>query len=237
MKNLFKAIMAVAAAGAAVVAGKLCYDFFVKKNGEMNDDFFDDLEDDFSEVIFEDEFFSFDTEPEKDTETKSESVKVVKVNPAKPASDKEAEAKNEEPKKETKKEEPKKAAPKATVKKPVAKKTNAKKANTKKAQSLTCQDVIDCTSNVLGVSAEDILSKSRKADVANARRVAIYVCSTELKVTNATICEEFGGIGATSVTNAKKNISDKIKEDPDTKADIEDIVDELKRLEESFNKK
>ena len=90
---------------------------------------------------------------------------------------------------------------------------------------------------MLGVSAEDILSKSRKADVANARRVAIYVCSTELKVTNATICEEFGGIGATSVTNAKKNISDKIKEDPDTKADIEDIVDELKRLEESFNKK
>ena len=80
MKNLFKAIMAVAAAGAAVVAGKLCYDFFVKKNGEMNDDFFDDLEDDFSEVIFEDEFFSFDTEPEKETETKSESVKVVKVN-------------------------------------------------------------------------------------------------------------------------------------------------------------
>ncbi len=228
MKNLFKAIMAVAAAGAAVVAGKLCYDFFVKKNGEMNDDFFDDLEDDFSEVIFEDEFFNFDVEPEKEPEVKPEPVKVVKVNPAKPATDTKA---------DEKKEEPKKAAPKATVKKPVAKKTNAKKANTKKAQSLTCQDVIDCTSNVLGVSAEDILSKSRKADVANARRVAIYVCSTELKVTNATICEEFGGIGATSVTNAKKNISDKIKEDPDTKADIEDIVDELKRLEESFNKK
>ena len=233
MKNLFKAIMAVAAAGAAVVAGKLCYDFFVKKNGEMNDDFFDDLEDDFSEVIFEDEFFSFDTEPEKEPEVKPEPVKVVKVNPAKSATDTKADEKKAEPKKEA----TKKSAPKATVKKPVAKKTNAKKANTKKAQSLTCQDVIDCTSNVLGVSAEDILSKSRKADVANARRVAIYVCSTELKVTNATICEEFGGIGATSVTNAKKNISDKIKEDPDTKADIEDIVDELKRLEESFNKK
>ena len=98
MKNLFKAIMAVAAAGAAVVAGKLCYDFFVKKNGEMNDDFFDDLEDDFSEVIFEDEFFSFDTEPEKETETKSESVKVVKVNPAKPATDTKADEKKEEPK-------------------------------------------------------------------------------------------------------------------------------------------
>lgn len=226
MKNFFKAIMAVAAAGAAVVAGKLCYDFFVKKNGGMDDDFYDDLDDDFSEVIFEDEFFSFDSEPEAEAEP--EPVKVVKVNPAKPATDTKA---------DEKKEEPKKAAPKATVKKPVAKKTAAKKTDSKKAQSLTCLDVIDCTSNVLGVSAEDILSKSRKADVANARRVAIYVCSTELKVTNATICEEFGGIGATSVTNAKKNISDKIKEDPDTKADIEDIVDELKRLEESFNKK
>ncbi|HAQ52264.1 MAG TPA: hypothetical protein DCR12_05815, partial [Lachnospiraceae bacterium] len=116
-------------------------------------------------------------------------------------------------------------------------KPKAKKKELKKAQSLTCLDVIDCTSDVLGVSTEDILSKSRKADVANARRVAIYICATELKVTNAVICEEFGGIGATSVTNAKKSIGDKIKEDAELKADVEDIVDGLKRLEDSFNKK
>ena len=83
MKNLFKAIMAVAAAGAAVVAGKLCYDFFVKKNGGMDDDFFDDLEDDFSDVVFEDEFFSFDVEPEKEPEVKPEPVvqPEIKVEP------------------------------------------------------------------------------------------------------------------------------------------------------------
>lgn len=220
MKNFLKALVTVAAAGAAVVAGKLCYDFFVKKNGKMyDDDFFDDLDDDFADVTFDDDFFNFDSEPEKEEPVKAEP------------------AKEESVAKEPKAEPAKKAAPKATVKKPVAKKATPKKSSAKKAQSLTCLDVIDCTSDVLGVSTEDILSKSRKADVANARRVAIYICSTELKVTNAVICEEFGGIGATSVTNAKKAVGDKIKEDADLKADVEDITDELKRLEESFNKK
>lgn len=228
MKNFFKALVTVAAAGAAVVAGKLCYDFFVKKNGKMyDDDFFDDLDDDFADVTFDDDFFNFDSEPEKEEPVKSEPIKEPKSESAK----------EESVAKEPKSEPAKKAAPKATVKRPVAKKATPKKSNAKKAQSLTCLDVIDCTSDVLGVSTEDILSKSRKADVANARRVAIYICSTELKVTNAVICEEFGGIGATSVTNAKKTIGDKIKEDADLKADVEDITDELKRLEESFNKK
>lgn len=209
MKNLFKALVTVTAAGVAVVAGKLCYDFFVKKNGQdYEDDFFDDFEDDFSGVVYDDDFFKF--EPESEEAVKTEPAKEDEVSTAKP---------------ETKETKPKETKPKA------------KKKELKKAQSLTCLDVIDCTSDVLGVSTEDILSKSRKADVANARRVAIYICATELKVTNAVICEEFGGIGATSVTNAKKSIGDKIKEDAELKADVEDIVDGLKRLEDSFNKK
>ena len=106
----------------------------------------------------------------------------------------------------------------------------------KVASSLSCQDVIDCTADVLEVSSEDILSKSRKADVANARRIAIYVCANELKASNATICEEFGGIGSTSVTNAKKSIADKLKEDDELAADVEDVKAALKGLENSLNR-
>ena len=104
------------------------------------------------------------------------------------------------------------------------------------ATSLTCQDVIDCVSDVLEVSSEDILSKSRKADVANARRIAIFVCANELKVSNATICDEFGGIGSTSVTNAKKSVADKIKEDDIFASDVEDVIAALKSLENSFSR-
>ena len=100
----------------------------------------------------------------------------------------------------------------------------------------TAQDVIDCVADVLEVSSEDILSKSRKADVANARRIAIYVCANELKASNATICEEFGGIGSTSVTNAKKSIADKLKEDDELAADVEDVKAALKGLENSLNR-
>ena len=126
------------------------------------------------------------------------------------------------------------------VKRPVAtKKVPAKKENKepkKRSSKISCLDVIDCTAKVLGVSSDDILSKSRKGDVASARRVAIYICSVNLNIDNATICEEFGKIGANSVTNAKRNISEKLKTDDELTADIEDITYEIKQLEKSINK-
>ena len=64
--------------------------------------------------------------------------------------------------------------------------------------------------------------------MANARRVAIYLCATMLDVSNSTICEEFGGIASSSVSNAKKIVADKMKEDDELAADVEDIMDELK---------
>jgi len=214
MGKLFKALTGIATVAAAGVAAKLCYDYFKEKQYSdlLSPEFFDDIEDDFKE--FDDDFFNEEiTVPKKAEPAKNESAPAKKEEPAAPKAS--APAKKADPKKAT-----------------ATKKAPAKKV----ASSLSCQDVIDCVADVLEVSSEDILSKSRKADVANARRIAIYVCANELKASNATICEEFGGIGSTSVTNAKKSIADKIKEDDELAADVEDVKAALKGLENSLNR-
>ncbi len=219
MGKLFKALTGIATVAAAGVAAKLFYDYYKEKqySDVLPKEFFDDIEDDFKE--FDDDFFNEEIVVPKSSAKKEEEPK--KEAPAAPKAT--ATAKNT-------------AVPskKATATKKV---TATKKAPAKAATStLSCQDVIDCVSDVLEVSSEDILSKSRKADVANARRIAIYVCANELKASNATICEEFGGIGSTSVTNAKKSVADKIKEDDELAADVEDVKAALKGLENSLNR-
>lgn len=99
--------------------------------------------------------------------------------------------------------------------------------------TLTCADVIECTARVLSVSVDDILSKSRKLDVAAARRIAIYICAHDLGISNSVISEQFGGVASSSVSNAKRNVSMKLEEDDELAADIEDITEELRALERS----
>ncbi len=216
MKKIIKVITTVVAVAAAAAVGKVVYDVMADKKRREEEDFefFNDIDDDFVGMTATPSM----PEPEAKAVSQPEAKKEAKEAASKVA------AKTTAPKATTKTESPKAtsktSAPKAT------KKTGGSSA--KKASDLTCKDVIDCTAKLLNVSAEDILSKSRKGDVANARRVAIYLCATMLDVSNSTICEEFGGIASSSVSNAKKIVADKMKEDDELAADVEDIMDELK---------
>ena len=216
MKKIIKVITTVVAVAAAAAVGKVVYDVMADKKRREEEDFefFNDIDDDFVGMTATPSM----PEPEAKAVSQPEAKKEAKEAASKVAAETTA------PKATTKTESPKAtsktSAPKAT------KKTGGSSA--KKASGLTCKDVIDCTAKLLNVSAEDILSKSRKGDVANARRVAIYLCATMLDVSNSTICEEFGGIAPSSVSNAKKIVADKMKEDDELAADVEDIMDELK---------
>ncbi len=216
MKKIIKVITTVVAVAAVAAVGKVVYDVMADKKRREEEDFefFNDIDDDFVGMTATPSM----PEPEAKAVSQPEAKKEAKEAASKVA------AKTTAPKAATKTESPKAtsktSAPKAT------KKTGGSSA--KKASGLTCKDVIDCTAKLLNVSAEDILSKSRKGDVANARRVAIYLCASMLDVSNSTICEEFGGIAASSVSNAKKIVADKMKEDDELAADVEDIMDELK---------
>ncbi len=234
MKKIIKVITTVVAVAAAAAVGKVVYDVMADKKRREEEDFefFNDIDDDFVGMTATPSM----PEPEAKAVSRPEAKKEAKEAASKVA------AKTTAPKATTKTESPKDTrkteSPKATTKTESPKatsKTSAPKAtkktggsSAKKASDLTCKDVIDCTAKLLNVSAEDILSKSRKGDVANARRVAIYLCATMLDVSNSTICEEFGGIASSSVSNAKKIVADKMKEDDELAADVEDIMDELK---------
>lgn len=215
MSKIFKAVTTVVTVGVVAVVGKVVYDVMMDKKRREEEDFefFNDIDDDF-DYITKASAGGTVKDP-KPTVAQTEAPKAAKVTAGASPTKSESKPKTT-------------AKPKATVKTQTAAKGNV--------NGITCQDVIDCTANVLNVSAEDILSKSRKGDVANARRVAIYLCANNLGVSNSVICEEFGGIGASSVSNAKKAVADKIAEDDGLAADVESIADELKSLEASFKK-
>lgn len=216
MKKIIKVITTVVAVAAAAAVGKVVYDVMADKKRREEEDFefFNDIDDDFVGMTATPSM----PEPEAKAVSQPEAKKEAKEAASKVA------AKTTAPKATTKTESLKATSKTSTPK--ATKKTGGSSA--KKASGLTCKDVIDCTAKLLNVSAEDILSKSRKGDVANARRVAIYLCASMIDVSNSTICEEFGGIAASSVSNAKKIVADKMKEDDELAADVEDIMDELK---------
>ena len=212
MKKVFGAITTVLAIGVGAVAGKIIYDALQdkKKREEFDREFLNDIEDDFFG-------FSDASEAKGDSASAKETVDRIAKEAAKEAAAQVAASTAQK-------------APTATKKVDVSKpKTSAPKKTNDKAKA-ECKKAIDAAASVLGVSAEDILSKSRKGEVASARRVAIYVCSTELKIADSDICDGFGGIGASTVANAKKNVADKIKEDDDFAADVEDVIDEACKL-------
>ena len=232
MKKVGHYIMLAVAIISGAIVGKIIYDVVSdKKKREAGDrEFLDDIEDDFAglNAVMPQSNKSSEKEQEK-----KEEVKATTAEPAKAAAVTEKKAETTAAPKTTTSAQPKasiSAKPKAVKKVNVS---GAKPANKNKS-ALTCKDVIDATAEVMNVSAEDILSKSRKGDVSNARRIAIYLCANNLGLSNTAICDEFGGIGATSVTNAKKIVTDKIKEDDEFAADIEDIADELKQREKAL---
>lgn len=214
MSKVFKGIIGLVVAGCAAKVG---YDIYCEQQRKQQDEeFLNDLNDDID--LEDDDFFE------------DENVKATPVKKVAKAADEKTVAKKTTAKKTT--------AKKTTAKKSETKKTTTKKADTKKDAAysvITCQDVIDCTANVLDVTAEDILSKSRKADITEARRVALYLCAEELKADKETILGDFGGLGQSSLTSAKKAVKDKMKADEEFAANVKDVISEMVQLEKSMN--
>lgn len=219
MGKFLKGVGICAGVVAVGAAAKIGYDIYCdKKRRDLDEEFLNDLDDDIDVDFYND----FDDEIDASS---NESKEVKKTNENIESYSKQSkEIKSSETKTKNYKTSTSKNSKAATIKKSKDNNVN------NKYTSLSCIDVIDCTANVYDVTTEDILSKSRKAEVANARRVAIYLCAEELKETNVVICEEFGGIGTTSVTNAKKNVSSSLKTDEELKNNIDEIKEEMIRL-------
>ena len=93
---------------------------------------------------------------------------------------------------------------------------------------LTVEKIIEEVARTFGVSAADIRSAKRSANISNARQVAVYVVReiTQLSMTN--IGEEFGGRDHSTIVYAIQQVEKNMKKDSKVKAMVEDIIKNIR---------
>lgn len=93
---------------------------------------------------------------------------------------------------------------------------------------VTVDKIIDEVARTYGVTAEDIKSSKRNAKISMARQVAVYVVRDITQISMEAIGESFGGRDHSTIVYAIQQIEKKIKNDPHTKATVEDIIKNIR---------
>ncbi len=93
------------------------------------------------------------------------------------------------------------------------------------AKKITIDDIIDKTAKFLGVKKEEILSCSRSKDIANARRLAMYLCREITQMSLPEIGEAFNKNHTTVLYSC-----DKIKKDAAVNKELEETIEELNKF-------
>ena len=93
-----------------------------------------------------------------------------------------------------------------------------------KPVSVTINIIIDCVAKTFGVSAEDIRGDKKKAQISNARQVAMYIIRELTDLSLEAIGEEFNGKNHSTVIYSTTAIEKKIVTNPSLKATIADII-------------
>ena len=90
---------------------------------------------------------------------------------------------------------------------------------------MTVEKIIDEVCRTFGVTSESLRSiKNKKADLAHARQIAIYIVREITHLPMTKIGEEFGGRHYSTIVYTIKQVEKEIERDPKTKATIEDIM-------------
>jgi chromosomal replication initiator protein len=74
------------------------------------------------------------------------------------------------------------------------------------------------------VSLDDLLSGTRKKEVANARQIAMFICQNYTNMSLKAIGEYFGGRDHSTVSHASRTVTERLENDPLYK----NIIDALK---------
>ncbi len=101
--------------------------------------------------------------------------------------------------------------------------------NDMKPDPVNPDKVIMEVSKHFSVSADDIRSKKRMAEIVWARHAAIYITSKVTSISNMQLSKEFK-LDHASIGHALKNVEKKLETDPYKKRCIDEIIDNLKRL-------
>ena len=95
------------------------------------------------------------------------------------------------------------------------------------ASEVTVEEIIRKVSNLTKINEPDIVGKSRRAEIVEARQISIYLCRDILGSSLASIGMHFSGRDHTTVLHACKVIDEKKRKDKRVSGVISDIKSEL----------
>ncbi len=92
---------------------------------------------------------------------------------------------------------------------------------------LNSESIINQVSDVFGVTHQEIVGKSRRMEIVQARQVAMYLCRNLLDASLSSIGISFGGRDHTTVIHAIKTIEQKGPKNPNLNKTIKSIEEKL----------
>ena len=95
---------------------------------------------------------------------------------------------------------------------------------------VTIEKIIEEVARTFGVTPEDIRSENRRAQISNARQVAIYAVREITQIPYEAIGKEFGNRDHSTIVYALQQMDKKIEKDSKTKATVEDIIKNIRNL-------
>lgn len=95
---------------------------------------------------------------------------------------------------------------------------------------VTVEKIIGEVSRTFGVSATDIRSTKRDADITSARQISMYIIREVTGMTMEDIGAEFGGRNHSTVTHSIKKVTAQLKADQRLREMVEDIVKNSKSV-------
>mgnify|MGYP000337835115 CR=1 FL=1 len=109
----------------------------------------------------------------------------------------------------------------------LAKEVVKERAGNKLDLGLSSESIINQVSDVFGVAHKDIVGKSRRMEIVQARQVAMYLCRNLLDTSLSSIGVSFGGRDHTTVIHAIKTIEQKGPKNPGLDKTIKSIEEKL----------
>lgn len=88
---------------------------------------------------------------------------------------------------------------------------------------LSPKKIIDTVADYYGLTHQQIVSKTRTKNIANARHISIYLCRSKLNLSYIKIGDEFGGRDHATIISACRKVEKGIKSDLAMKTAIQDL--------------
>ena len=93
---------------------------------------------------------------------------------------------------------------------------------------LSIEKIIEEVARTFGVTANEIRSSKRAANISNARQIAIYIAREITQLSMSAIGSEFGGRDHSTIVYAIQQVEKIMKTDQKTKAMVEDIIKNIR---------